>query len=424
MTEEMELYIHIPFCVKKCNYCDFLSGPADAATQHAYALALCQELRYLGRQWTKRPVKISSVFIGGGTPSWLDGTDMERILETAFSHFSVDHDAEVTIECNPGTVTREKLLLYKKYGVNRLSIGMQSADEEELRLLGRIHTFPQFLKTFQMARELRFSNINVDVMTGLPFQKWETLKKTLEKTVRLGPEHISAYGLIVEEGTPFYQVYASDVERREVGEATEALPDEEAELMLLQRTKEFLESHGYRQYEISNFAKKGKQCRHNAGYWKRTPYIGCGIGAASLLENRRCSNVTDIHEYIRRCGMLGDEAKWQQGQLPEITERAGQAVNMPGKEARYQYQSPLWDSCETLSQKDAMAEFMFLGLRMTEGIRTEEFAEAFSVSIEEIYGPVLEKLRREGLLVAEDGRVFLTERGRNVSNVALAEFLL
>lgn len=206
MTEEMELYLHIPFCVKKCSYCDFLSKSADKETQHAYALAMCEELKFMGRQWRKKPKKIRSVFIGGGTPSWLDTQDMDHILHTLREEFltvsqelfgSDSHkkarkrksagekeknlEPEITIECNPGTVTGEKLELYQKYGVNRLSIGLQSADEGELRLLGRIHTFSQFLRTVEMARELRFANINVDVMAGLPYQTWEKLKSTLEK---------------------------------------------------------------------------------------------------------------------------------------------------------------------------------------------------------------------------------------------------
>lgn len=404
MTEEMELYIHIPFCVKKCSYCDFLSGPADTSVQHAYTLALCRELEFFGAQARKKREHLRSVFIGGGTPSWLDAADMERILLTLRKNFDLGPETEFTLECNPGTVTREKLLMYKKYGVNRLSIGMQSADEKELQLLGRIHTFAQFLKTFQMARELHFNNINVDVMTGLPYQNWETLKKTLEKTVRLAPEHISAYGLMIEEGTPFYQMYAQDVKRRERGEATVALPDEDAELELLKKTRDFLKSRGYVQYEISNFAKKGRNCRHNMGYWERVPYLGCGIGAASFLDGKRCGNVTDINEYIRRCGQLGNGAD------------AG--------DAGQRYDSPLWESCEALSVQDAMAEFMFLGLRLREGVSRIRFGQTFGMSVETVYGKALEKLEQEELLVCENDRIFLTERGMDVSNIALAEFLI
>ena len=198
MDTEMELYLHIPFCVKKCEYCDFLSGPYDEKTQHAYVLALCNEIRYMGRQI---PAKLRSVFIGGGTPSWLDGQEMERIMETVKASFTLLPGAEVTIECNPGTVTREKLSIYRSSGINRLSIGLQSANEEELKLLGRIHTFDRFLHTYEMAREAGFSNISVDIMTGLPGQTKELLSHTLSSVLRLKPEHISAYSLIIEEGT-------------------------------------------------------------------------------------------------------------------------------------------------------------------------------------------------------------------------------
>lgn len=428
MSGEMELYLHIPFCVKKCGYCDFLSAPADVNTQHAYALALCAELRLLGSQWRKHPVKIRSVFIGGGTPTWLDAKDMEQILSTLWKEFAATGERhvgageetdvkekacapEVTIECNPGTVTREKLLLYKKYGINRLSIGLQSADERELCLLGRIHTFEQFLKTYEMARELRFTNINVDVMAGLPYQTWERLEETLKKVTRLAPEHISLYDLIVEEGTPFFEKYAQDVKRRRQGEATRFLPDEDAELLLLRRAKEFLERRGYMQYEISNYARKGKECIHNIGYWRRVPYIGLGIGAASLLEERRCRNVTDLDAYIKGCGLLAAEES-----------KEGEAGRK--RHQKYQYASPLWDTCEELKRSERMEEFMFLGLRMREGILESDFAGLFQTSIDEVYGPVLESLRRRGLLVRRQGRIFLTQRGEDVSNVVLAEFLL
>lgn len=440
MTEEMELYLHIPFCVKKCSYCDFLSKSADKETQHAYALAMCEELKFMGRQWRKKPKKIRSVFIGGGTPSWLDTQDMDHILHTLREEFltvsqelfgSDSHkkarkrksagekeknlEPEITIECNPGTVTGEKLELYQKYGVNRLSIGLQSADEGELRLLGRIHTFSQFLRTVEMARELRFANINVDVMAGLPYQTWEKLKSTLEKVTHLSPEHISLYNLIVEEGTAFYEKYAQDVKRRECGEATEYLPDEDMELELLERAKILLEQHGYLQYEISNFAQKGKECIHNVGYWRRVPYIGFGIGAASLVEERRCANVTDRDEYIKRCGRLADIRTVEAEEtLEEVDFRKRQ----------YQYDSPLWENCEALSRQDAMAEFMFLGLRMKEGVSEAEFERVFGQRMDAVYGLPLDILSRRGLLVRREGRICLTSRGVDISNVVLAEFLL
>ncbi|MBR1573073.1 MAG: radical SAM family heme chaperone HemW [Lachnospiraceae bacterium] len=402
----MSIYIHIPFCMKKCNYCDFLSGVYDEDTQVKYVDAICKEIEYMGQRL--EGVAVPSIFIGGGTPSWLDGVHIERIMSAVYDNFNVPGSAEITIECNPGTVTGEKFLAIRRAGINRISIGLQSADDEELKLLGRVHDFNQFLRTYEMARKTGFTNINVDIMTGLPGQTKEKLLNTLENVIRLKPAHISAYSLIIEEGTPFYNLYKEDVHRRECGEPTVFLPNEDAEYDLTKMTEQVLSQHGYHQYEISNFARDGFECEHNKVYWQRGQYIGFGIGAASLIGDCRYHNMTDIYEYIEKCN-----------KLPVASNQTIEA-RLSGEAEEIMY---LWDSSQTLSRHDQMEEFMFLGLRMNQGVRREDFKEAFGCEIEGVYREQLEKLQQEGLLVMEGGHIYLTERGRDISNVVLSEFL-
>lgn len=391
----MQLYIHIPFCVKKCAYCDFLSFAADEKTQEAYVAALQKELDFYGIKYSDR--YISTIFIGGGTPSWLDESAMASIMDCVYRNFEVAEDAEITIECNPGTVSDAKFAVYKEIGINRLSIGLQSANDEELRILGRIHTFEQFLRTYDRARHHGFNNINVDLMSSLPGQTPEGFLGSLKKVIRLKPEHISSYSLIIEEGTPFYDKYQKDVELREAGYKTTMLPTEEEEYQTTKRTREFLQEKGYHWYEISNFAKPGKECRHNIGYWKRADYLGVGLGAASLIDNVRYANIRDLHDYIvcpAKAAMATGLSHWN-------------AV----------------ESREVLSREAQMEEFMFLGLRMTDGFQRDEFEKNFGVAIEGVYGTELKHLQQEELLLQKEGRIRLTEKGIDVSNYVLSQFL-
>ena len=321
--KELELYIHIPFCVKKCDYCDFLSFPADNRTQRRYVDALQKEITCYGALYPDR--KITTIFIGGGTPSWLDEEEIVRILHTVREAFEVECGAEITIECNPGTATAHKLVRYREAGINRISIGLQSAHNEELALLGRIHTWEQFLKTYDLARKAGFSNINVDLMSALPGQTLETFSDTLKKVLALKPEHLSAYSLIIEEGTPFYERYREDEKHREAGEPTELLPDEEQEYAVTKLTQRVLKEAGYHWYEVSNFAKPGYECRHNIGYWKRADYLGVGLGAASLIDNVRYANVREVLEYCKSCESLcGEFSVWKEGNQTEIQPEKGQ----------------------------------------------------------------------------------------------------
>lgn len=381
--KELELYLHIPFCVKKCNYCDFLSASAGEETRAAYVDALLEEIRGFDEP---EGYEVVTVFFGGGTPSILPGQAIFRIMEALREKFSFRKGAEITLEANPGTVDKEKLSFYKKAGINRLSFGLQSADAEELKKLGRIHTWEKFLESFQLAREAGFSNINVDLMSALPGQTKESWEKTLRQVLALQPEHISAYSLIIEEGTPFYQLYEKDVERRDAGEEPELIPSEEEERAMYEATGRILKEQGYLHYEISNYAKPGCECRHNLGYWQRRDYLGFGLGASTLLNPVRYKNTEDLEAYLG-----GDFSKKE---------------------------------FFVLTKDNQIEETMFLGLRVLEGVSKEQFREQFSCELRVVYRKELEKLEKEGLLEEEGDFVRLTGRGIDLSNPVLAEFLL
>ena len=382
--KSLELYVHIPFCVRKCEYCDFLSAPAGADTQQEYVRNLLLEIEQKGVRCTD--YEVTTIFFGGGTPSILKAGWIADILNAIHRNFKVRKDAEITIECNPGTLTFEKLSIYKSAGINRISVGLQSASDAELRELGRIHTYEDFLKSYDLIRKKGFSNVNIDLMAALPGQTLKSYEQTLRRVLALKPEHIPAYSLIIEEGTPFYEKYEADELLREKGEKPQMLPSEETERLMYERTKELLLAHGYERYEISNYARRGYACRHNIGYWRRENYLGFGLGSASLLENERFHNTTDLTDYLG-----GDYLAYEQ---------------------------------EKLDKKSQMEEFMFLGLRMTDGISTECFRQTFGLTVELVYGPVLEQQIADQLLRKEDGRIFLTERGLDVSNYVMAQFLL
>ena len=370
----LELYVHIPFCVRKCQYCDFLSGPSDEETKDRYIEALLKEIR--AAEHTE-DYEIVSVFIGGGTPSALKAEAIASTMSTLQEQFFFCEDAEVTIEANPGTVDLEKLTIYRNVGINRLSLGLQSTDAEELKLLGRIHSYEEFLKSYEWAREAGFSNINIDLMFAIPGQTGEAWRQHLYQVAELNPEHISAYSLIIEEGTPF-------------AEQNLDLPDEDTEYQMYEDTAEILERYGYRQYEISNYAKQGYMCRHNAGYWQRREYLGFGLGASSLYRGMRFSNTRRMQEYL--------------------------------KESRNPDQ--IRKDVTVLSRNERIEEFMFLGLRMTEGISEKKFEENFDVRLMDVYGDILQKYEETGFMEHIETKWRLTRKGIHVSNHILADFLL
>ncbi len=391
MSADLSIYVHIPFCKRKCLYCDFLSFSAGKELTDSYFGALEREISFSSQQFSNCHVK--SVFLGGGTPSFPDSFHICNVLDQIKESFDLLPDAEISIEVNPGTVTLDKLRDYRKAGINRLSIGAQSLNDEELKRLGRIHTADVFLRTFADARTAGFDNINVDIMSALPGQKLSSYLETLRGVCELCPEHISAYSLIVEEGTPFYDM---DLD----------LPDEDEDRLMYHETKRILSEHGYHRYEISNYARNSTErpdkyeCFHNTVYWRRGNYLGVGLGASSLVDNVRFSNITDISEYVKRVS----DGSFTPADIRENVQK--------------------------LTKEDMMEEFMFLGLRMVEGVNISEFNRIFSEDFEKVYGEVASKYEKMGLLecytkeAPEDKWLRLTSKGLDVSNTVMADFLL
>ena len=377
MSGGMELYLHMPFCVRKCAYCDFLSFPSGAETQRMYAKRLMKDIDVMGKRYGEIPVE--TIFIGGGTPSVPDSALIVEIMEHVRHAFHVADGAEISMEANPGTVTREKLTDYRKAGINRLSFGLQSANDRELKLLGRIHTWAEFLESFTLARECGFANLNIDLMSALPGQTCESWKETLSRVTELDPEHISAYSLIIEEGTPFGERYGSE-------EGRKLLPDEDSEREMYHETKRFLKDCGYERYEISNYAKPGRECRHNIGYWTGVPYLGLGLGASSYLDGCRFTVNPDMKQYLEeKPGMFAD--------------------------------------IEKLTKKDMEEEFFYVGLRMTAGVSLSEFERRFGISAKEVYPGLMETFVKEKAARFEGDRFVLTDYGLDVSNYIMALFL-
>ena len=377
MNGGMELYLHMPFCVRKCAYCDFLSFPTDQETQNLYTRRLREDIDAMGKKYGDIPVE--TIFIGGGTPSVPDSALIVGIMEHVRKAFHVAEGAEISMEANPGTVTREKLTDYRQAGINRLSFGLQSANDRELKLLGRIHTWAEFLESFHLARECGFTNINIDLMSALPGQTCESWKDTLKRVTDLNPEHISAYSLIIEEGTPFGEKYGSE-------EGRKLLPDEDSEREMYHETKRFLRDCGYERYEISNYAKPGRACRHNIGYWTGLPYLGLGLGASSYMDGCRFAVNSDMKQYLEE---------------------------KPG----------MFTDVEKLTKKDMEEEFFYVGLRMTTGVSLPEFERRFGVSAKDVYPGLMETFVEEKAAAFQGDRFVLTDYGLDVSNYIMAQFL-
>ena len=378
MKKELGLYVHIPFCVKKCGYCDFLSWCGTSEEKETYVQALLKEIESY-REFA-RGYRVSTVFVGGGTPSVLEAGQMEGVLGNIQEVFELEKKPEITLEMNPGTVTEEKLQCYKENGVNRLSIGLQSVKNEKLEVLGRIHSYEEFLESYELALKAVFTNISVDLISSIPGQKLEEWKEELAALSALSPEHISVYQLIIEAETPFYEKYA---------EHEELLPDEEESREIYLWTGSFLKEQGYEQYEISNYAKPGKESRHNLKYWERGDYLGLGLGAASMVRNIRMSNTKDMKTYLERCGQ------------PKT----------------------MREDVQFLEEARQMEEFMFLGLRKTRGVSRKEFRRIFGQEMDMVYEKALHKCLENGMLKEHKDRVYLSEEGVLLSNAVLSEFL-
>lgn len=370
---KLGLYIHIPFCRSKCLYCDFCSFPrADAERMETYVTALCRDLA--SRAADAADYTVDSVYLGGGTPTILPARLLVRILETVLSRYRVAKDAEITAECNPATGGRETFAEMRRVGFNRLSIGLQSAHDVELRALGRLHTFADFEKTFLEARSVGFDNISADVMSGIPHQSPESYLQTLERLCALAPEHISAYGLTVEDGTPFGRMGDRLI-----------LPDEDAARQMYFDGIDYLAKHGYAQYEISNFSKTGYESRHNLKYWCCEPYLGFGPAAYSDFGGVRFGNSRDMDAYIE------------------------------GKD--------VCDDVETPSPRDRMNEYVMLGMRLSAGVDATDFERRFGVPFEDTFGRRLDAYSAGGFVKrTARGRAF-TPAGMYVSNAILSDVL-
>lgn len=376
--DKISLYIHIPFCAQKCLYCDFPSFARKDHLRKAYIEALNKEIISLREKHNN--LEINNIFIGGGTPSVLEVDELECLLKEV-AKLNMAKDIEYSMECNPGNLTEEKLEVMKKYGVNRISMGLQAKQDNLLRGLGRIHNYKTFKENFLLAKKVGFNNINVDLMFGLPNQSLNEWEETLREIISLEPAHISAYSLIIEEGTAFYNLYENDKLK---------LPTEEEERKMYHLAKKILEENGFNQYEISNYAKEGKECRHNLAYWNMDNWIGVGSAAASYINGKRIKNISSVEEYINSIKDKGEAVE--------------EIINN--------------------SKNDNMEEFMFMGLRKINGIDENEFKNRFSMNINDVYGEILNKYIGEGLLIRESGRIFLSEKGIEISNVIMADFLL
>ncbi|WP_123052993.1 radical SAM family heme chaperone HemW [Clostridium sp. JN-1] len=371
----ISLYVHIPFCKQKCLYCDFPSYSGKENIMIDYAKVLAKDIEQSVEQ-----NEVSTIFIGGGTPTYLS-LEAWRIIAKAIEKINKSNNIEFTVECNPGTITDKKLKLFKNIGVNRLSIGLQAWQDDLLKKIGRIHNVREFKDSFNLSRSLGFNNINVDLMFGLPDQTLEDWKDTLSNVVKLNPEHISCYSLIIEEGTFFYEMYNKDKLR---------LPDEEVERSMYNYTLNFLKENGYLQYEISNFAKSGRECKHNLVYWNLGEYIGCGAASHSYINEMRYFKTRNVEEYI----------------------------------AEVNNNKVIKESLHKNSLKDDMEEFMFMGLRKIEGISVDDFYNRFKRDIYSVYNPIIKKYLKQNLLILENGRLFLSKRGIEVSNSIMCDFIL
>lgn len=396
----LSLYIHIPFCERKCLYCDFLSFSAGSSRDSAatkkqeYAKALLNELAAWEEILNKynKEIYLKTVFIGGGTPTCLEPSLILKIAQAAGKY--TDENTEFTIEANPGTITDSHIDIFKETGINRISLGLQSAQDNELLKLGRIHTFKDFLSSYKKLEKAGFNNINIDIMSGIPEQTIESYKNTLEKVLALNPSHISAYSLIIEPGTVFYKM-------QEQGKLN--IADEDTDRQMYSITKEMLGRYGYSRYEISNYSKKGMECRHNITYWTGGNYLGTGLGASSYIDGTRFTGTSGYNKYtsiFRNSALHGMAAK-------QVAENIGSRL-------------------EKLSLKNQMEEFMFLGLRMCRGVSKSEFADRFGISMDKVYGDVIKYFLQTGLMEenVNDGRVYLTDRGIDISNYVLSDFIL
>ena len=381
----LELYIHIPFCEKKCNYCDFVSFHANYETVDNYMLKLLSEIE--SKKYLANDYQISSIYIGGGTPSFIEPKYIVFIMESIKNNYNLSNDVEISIEVNPNSVTDVKLKSYFDSGINRLSIGLQSTNEEELKTLGRIHTYSDFLNAYNLAIHTGFKNVNVDLINGIPGQTPESYKKTLKQILMLNIKHLSIYNLIIEDGMPFKTMLANNEIQ---------LPLENDLLLMDKITNELTEYYRLNRYEISNYAKAGFECRHNLGYWSDVPYLGFGLNSASYINDTRYKNKTNLNNY-----MSLDYKNYMLSNNPD----------------------DYYDEVRFINKKEHINEYMMLGFRKTSGININDFYNTFNEDFEKLFGTALKIYQGMGMINKVQGNYFLTEAGLNVSNSILSDLL-
>ena len=378
LSPTLGIYVHIPFCQAKCSYCGFVSQVGNEKMQQEYVAALCREITAAGGDFSA--FSVDSLFFGGGTPTVLSTDALALILQTIRGNFRLSDDAEISIEANPGTVTAESLATLRRQGFNRLSLGVQSFDDKVLAMIGRVHRAEEAESAFRLARQAGFANIGLDLIYGLPQQTLTNWQATLERAIALNPDHLSAYGLKLEDGTPL------DVA---VADGSLPLPSEEDEEAMYDVLNEFLPLHGYQRYEIANYAKPGRQCRHNRKYWRSLPFRGFGLAAHSFDGTQRFANTADLGEYIERS-------------------QAGLGVETVR---------------ESLDEAVVIGEYVFTALRLTEGMRFDEFQQRFGQDFRQLFAEPLARLNKMGLLEKTEQAVFLTPRGMKFGNQVFGEFL-
>ena len=369
------IYIHIPFCKKKCKYCDFVSFFSNEEKIQTYFEKLIEEIN--SKKIENK--NVNTIYIGGGTPSFVNSKYIVEILENINKKFKIDVNAEITLEINPGTITKEKLLHYKKVGINRVSIGLQSTQNRLLELIGRIHNYEDFIRTYNLCREVGIKNINTDLMLALPTQSKEELIESLTNIIKLEPEHISIYSLILEEGTKLQKMIEQNILQ---------IPDEKTERKMYWDTKRILEKNGYNHYEISNFAKKGLESKHNLDCWNQEEYIGFGLAAHSYINSKRISNTTDIEEYIK-CKNFNN--------IIQIHEKQ--------------------------TREEKAKEFMILGLRKIEGVSISDFERKFRINPLFYFRFEINKLTENGLIEVDLDNIKLTKKGLDFANIVFEEFI-
>ena len=382
--KNLGIYVHIPFCAKKCSYCDFISFANKKEYIEEYINALIKEIEnnQFNNKFKNGVYRVDTIYIGGGTPSFIDAKYIKKILNVIKNNFTIKNDVEITIEVNPGTVDEKKLKMYKEVGINRISIGLQSTNDKILNQIGRIHCYEQFLENYNLARKNGFKNINVDLMLALPNQKIKDLKESIDTVIKLKPEHISVYSLILEEETPLNKLYEENKIQ---------LPSDEEERKMYWMVKEKLEENGYIHYEISNFAKEGYESKHNLNCWNQNEYLGFGLAAHSYINSKRYCNISNLEKYLENINK--DKIK--------------ENIKI----------------CEIQNEEDKKNEYMMLALRKIQGVDINAFKNKFVDNPIFIYRNKLAKLTKEGLVEVDFNTIKLTSKGLDLANIVWEEFV-